>query len=135
MDFKEFLHQSMGLWELDSMNLSKIYKELKIKFTKCDEEVYRYIMGSKEFPSFSEFKETLHKNVSQNKFNLEEGLLILYKYKHDKKTDLIDPETRKEITKLIARDQQKNEYKKQEKNTTNKKKKASIIYTPMGNKR
>ena len=68
-------------------------------------------------------------------FILEEGLLILYKYKHGKKTDLIDPATRKEIIKHIASDQQKNEYRKQEKGTDIKSKKVSIIYTPMGNKR
>lgn len=135
MDFKEFLHESMALWEVDSMNLSKIYKQLKIKFTECNEEVYRYIMGYKKFPSFKEFKETLHESVDQDKFNLEEGLLILYKYKHGRKTDLIDPETKKEITKLIAREQEKNQYNKQERNSNKKRKGASIIYTPMGNKR
>ena len=135
MDFKEFLHQSLPLWDIKDESLSKIYNELKDKFTRCHEEVYKYIMGSKEFPSFREFKETLHESVDQGKFSLEEGLLILYKYKHGRKTDLIDPETRKEITKRIARDQEKNQYNKQERNSKKKRKGASIIYTPMGNKR
>ena len=133
MNFQEFLHQSLALWnDNDGKSLSRIYDELKVKFTKCDEEVYNYIMGDKAFPSFKEFKETLHKSVEQDKFILEEGLLILYKYKHGKKTDLIDPATRKEIIKHIASDQQKNEYKKQEKGTDIKSKKVSIIYTPYG---
>lgn len=133
MDFKEFSSESLSLWNDNKFNLSQLYKELEKKFSSADPEVYNYIMGGKDFPSFNSFKSTLKENISQTHFTLEEGLLILYNYKKGKRTDLIDPSAKRKLIKKIADKQQFEEHEK-EIIDTKLKSKTSIIYTPMGNK-
>lgn len=134
MDFKEFISESLSLWYDNKFNLSQLYKELEKKFSSADPEVYNYIMGGKGFPSFNSFKSTLKENISQTHFTLEEGLLILYNYKKGKRTDLIDPEEKKNLIKKKSDNQQLDEQEK-EIFHTKQESKTSIIYTPMGNKR
>ena len=134
MDFKEFIKESKSLWEIPlTYNLSQIYKQLKTKFKNCDDEVYAFLMEGKDFPNFKSFKETLIE-VGQTDFTIEEGLLILYSYKKGGKTNLIDPETKKDLLKIYADEQQIREKIKLEKHNV-KNYGTSIIYTPMGNKR
>ena len=133
MGFKEFRSESLSLWNDNKFNLSQLYKELEKKFSSADPEVYNYIMGGKDFPSFNSFKSTLKENISQTHFTLEEGLLILYNYKKGRITDLIDPEEKKKLIKRKSDNQQLDEYDK-EMTETKLKSKTSIIYTPMGNK-
>lgn len=133
MKFEEFMRESMSLWDDNEFNLSQLYRELKKKFASVDPEVYNYIMGHKDFPTFKLFKGTLKDNISQTQFTLEDGLLILYHYKKGRRTDLIDLGTKKKLVKEIADKQQLDEYEK-EITETKLKSKTSIIYTPMGNK-
>ena len=133
MSFDSFMEKSMSLWQDHKYNLSQLHKELEKKLKSVDAEVYNQIMGRIDFPTFKLFKGTLKDNISQTQFTLEDGLLILYHYKKGRRTDLIDPGTKKKLVKEIADKQQLDEYEK-EITETKLKSKTSIIYTPMGNK-
>jgi hypothetical protein len=134
MNFGEFMCQSKALWEGDNFTLSKLYNELEEKFRKAEPEVYEFIMGETEFPSFKVFKDILSSNIDKTRFSLEDGLLMLFCLKKNKKTDLIVPETRKSVMRQIAREQQIIEDKKGSQSNRNSDS-TNIIYTPMGNKR